>query len=74
MDVLLSSREFYSFLFVFVVIQVLRQCEYSASALSAKRINVQALYSILQEELSLVQGSSTSGQRQLIQQEIQVSS
>ncbi|KAK7605078.1 hypothetical protein V9T40_006936 [Parthenolecanium corni] len=51
--------------------EVLRQCEYPASALSAKRVNVQALRSILQEELSLVQGSSTSGQRQLIQQEIQ---
>lgn len=30
------------------------------------------LFSILQEELAAIQGSSTSGQRQLIQQEVQV--
>lgn len=53
-------------------LQVLRHCEYPGSSSSVKQINVHMLFSILQEELAMMQGSSTSGQRQLIQQEIQV--
>lgn len=56
-----------------VFLQVLRQCEYVSPTSSVKQINIRMLCSILQEELSLMQGSSTAGQRQLIQQEIQVS-
>ncbi|XP_065223054.1 nuclear pore complex protein Nup205 [Planococcus citri] len=51
--------------------EVLAQCEFPVAGMSPKHININMLFSILQEELASIQGSSTSGQRQLIQQEVQ---